>query len=60
MATEFSRNSLPGTEKLSSKWSMTTDLSGANPPVRLEGEIGDVVVRGTIPPAINGTFYRVA
>ncbi|KAJ3464926.1 hypothetical protein MRS44_005584 [Fusarium solani] len=43
MATEFSRNSLPGTEKLSSKWSMTTDLSGANPPVRLEGEIGDVV-----------------
>jgi carotenoid cleavage dioxygenase len=39
---------------------MTTDLSGANPPVRLEGEIGDVVVRGTIPPAINGTFYRVA
>ncbi|KAL6355856.1 hypothetical protein LRP88_09439 [Fusarium phalaenopsidis] len=60
MATEFSRNPLPGTEKLSSKWSMTTDLSGANPPVRLEGEIGDVVVRGTIPPAINGTFYRVA
>ncbi|KAJ6008988.1 hypothetical protein N7522_004004 [Penicillium canescens] len=29
-------------------------------PIRLEGEIGDVMVRGTIPDSIDGTFYRVA
>lgn len=29
-------------------------------PIRLEGEIGDVMVRGTIPASIDGTFYRVA
>ncbi|WXC48052.1 hypothetical protein QX201_007768 [Fusarium graminearum] len=61
MATEFTPRALPGTENLKSKWSsMTTDLTGANPPLRFEGEIGDIVVRGTIPEAINGTFYRVS
>ncbi|CVL08710.1 uncharacterized protein FPRO_13704 [Fusarium proliferatum ET1] len=61
MESGFKSKPLPGTENLKSKWNTTTtDLSGANPPVRLEGEIGDVIVRGTIPDAIDGTFYRVA
>ncbi|KLO96783.1 lignostilbene alpha,beta-dioxygenase I [Fusarium fujikuroi] len=61
MDSGFKSKPLPGTENLKSKWNTTTtDLSGANPPVRLEGEIGDVIVRGTIPDAIDGTFYRVA
>ncbi|KAF2094891.1 lignostilbene dioxygenase [Rhizodiscina lignyota] len=57
---DFVTKPLTGTEELGSKWSNTIDLSGKNPPVRLEGEIGDVIVRGTIPSQIEGTFYRVA
>ncbi|KAI6758170.1 hypothetical protein HG531_003995 [Fusarium graminearum] len=49
MATEFTPRALPGTENLKSEWSsMTTDLTGANPPLRFEGEIGDIVVRDPI------------
>ncbi|KAG6361222.1 hypothetical protein INS49_009446 [Diaporthe citri] len=51
---------LKGTEKLSSRWQWTEDLGGFDMPIRLEGEIGDVMVRGTIPDSIDGTFYRVA
>ncbi|EKG22319.1 Carotenoid oxygenase, partial [Macrophomina phaseolina MS6] len=51
---------IKGAEKLSSKWHLTEDLGGYDMPIRLEGEIGDVMVRGTIPNTIDGTFYRVA
>ncbi|KAF5264578.1 hypothetical protein FOXYS1_4642 [Fusarium oxysporum] len=34
-------------------------FSGFNKPFRLEGDIFDLEVSGTIPPEINGTFYRV-
>ncbi|KAF5566714.1 Apocarotenoid-15 15 oxygenase [Fusarium phyllophilum] len=44
---------------LKSKWPEALDLAGSNSPCRLEGEIGDLVVLGEIPPAIDGTFYRV-
>src|ERR1700761_655413 len=57
---DFNFKPLKGSEKLASKWSNTADLSGSNPPVRLEGEIGDMIIRGTIPAQVNGTFYRVA
>ena len=30
-----------------------------NKPCRLEGEIHDLEVTGTVPPEINGTFYRI-
>lgn len=50
---------IKGAEKLPSKWSPTQDLGGYDMPIRLEGEIGDVMVRGTIPSAVDGTFYRV-
>ncbi|KAH8745894.1 lignostilbene dioxygenase family protein [Diaporthe sp. PMI_573] len=51
---------IKGAENLPSKWSTTRDLGGHDMPIRLEGEIGDVVVRGTIPKTFEGTFYRVA
>lgn len=51
---------IKGAENLPSQWSPTQDLGGYDMPIRLEGEIGDVMVRGTIPDSINGTFYRVA
>jgi carotenoid cleavage dioxygenase len=51
---------LKGAEKLSSRWHWSEDLGGFDMPIRLEGEIGDVMVRGTIPDNIDGTFYRVA
>jgi carotenoid cleavage dioxygenase len=35
------------------------DLSGSDLPCRFEGEVGDMIVRGEIPPEIDGTFYRV-
>ncbi|CVL06401.1 related to lignostilbene alpha,beta-dioxygenase I [Fusarium proliferatum] len=44
---------------LKSKWPQAFDLAGSNSPCRIEGEIGDLVVLGEIPPAIDGTFYRV-
>ena len=44
---------------LASSWPQALDLAGSNVPCRLEGEIGDLIVRGEIPKAIDGTFYRV-
>lgn len=44
---------------LTSKWPQAFDLAGSNSPCRIEGEIGDLVVLGEIPTAIDGTFYRV-
>jgi carotenoid cleavage dioxygenase-like enzyme len=37
----------------------TGTFSGFNKPFRLEGDIFDLEVSGSIPPEINGTFYRV-
>lgn len=45
--------------QLKSKWPEALDLQGSNLPCRLEGEVADLVVLGTIPPEIDGTFYRV-
>ncbi|KAJ5086749.1 hypothetical protein NUU61_008056 [Penicillium alfredii] len=50
---------IKGAENLPSRWSLTEDLGGYDMPIRLEGEIGDAMVRGTIPDSIDGTFYRV-
>lgn len=50
---------IKGAENLPSKWALTEDLGGHDIPIRLEGEIGDVMVRGTIPDSVDGTFYRV-
>lgn len=36
------------------------DISGSSVPGRFEGEVGDVVVYGDIPPEIDGTFYRIS
>uniref|UniRef100_A0A0D2XF77 Lignostilbene alpha,beta-dioxygenase I n=1 Tax=Fusarium oxysporum (strain Fo5176) TaxID=660025 RepID=A0A0D2XF77_FUSOF len=44
---------------LKSKWPQAFDLAGSNSPCRIEGELSDLVVLGEIPPAIDGTFYRV-
>lgn len=44
---------------LTSRWPQALDLAGSDLPCRLEGEIGDLVVRGEIPKEIDGTFYRV-
>ena len=44
---------------LASSWPEALDLAGSNVPCRLEGEIGDLIVRGKIPKEIDGTFYRV-
>ncbi|KAF9760756.1 hypothetical protein IL306_004149 [Fusarium sp. DS 682] len=41
------------------KYPNTGTFSGFNKPFRLEGDIFDLEVTGTIPPEINGTFYRV-
>ncbi|EME88534.1 uncharacterized protein MYCFIDRAFT_54212 [Pseudocercospora fijiensis CIRAD86] len=45
--------------ELKSKWPVALDLFGSNLPCRLEGEVADLVVLGTIPKEIDGTFYRV-
>ncbi|KAJ5196154.1 hypothetical protein N7449_006633 [Penicillium cf. viridicatum] len=44
---------------LVSHWPVALDLAGSSLPCRLEGEIEDLVVFGTIPSEISGTFYRV-
>lgn len=44
---------------LTSKWPVALDLAGSNNPCRLEGEVADLVVLGSIPTGISGTFYRV-
>ncbi|KAK0961132.1 transcriptional regulatory protein rco1 [Friedmanniomyces endolithicus] len=41
------------------KFPNTDVFNGFNAPSRLEGEITDLEVDGTIPPEINGTFYRI-
>lgn len=46
-------------EGLETKWPLALDLAGSSLPCRIEGEIGDLVVLGEIPPGIDGTFYRV-
>lgn len=48
-----------GYEGLETKWPAAFDLAGSNLPCRIEGEIGDLLVFGEIPSAIDGTFYRV-
>ncbi|KAK7887532.1 transcriptional regulatory protein rco1 [Exophiala xenobiotica] len=52
-------NGNDGLYDLTSKWPVANDLAGSSLPCRLEGEIGDLVVLGAIPPEIDGTFYRV-
>lgn len=47
-------------DELKSKWPATYDLRGSNLPCRLEGEVADLVVLGTVPAEIDGTFYRVS
>lgn len=37
----------------------TGTFAGMNAPSRFEGDILDLEVTGTIPPEINGTFYRI-
>jgi carotenoid cleavage dioxygenase-like enzyme len=49
-----------GAEALPALWSESEDLGGYDMPIRLEGEIGNVIVRGIIPDHIDGTFYRVS
>ncbi|KAM5343269.1 hypothetical protein ACJ41O_014235 [Fusarium nematophilum] len=46
-------------QDLKAKWPLALDLAGSNLPCRIEGEVGDLVVLGEIPSAIDGTFYRV-
>ncbi|KAF7859509.1 uncharacterized protein EAF02_010957 [Botrytis sinoallii] len=54
-ATHDSRNP----QNLTSRWPTAIDLAGSNLPCRLEGEVANLVVLGSIPSEINGTFYRV-
>ncbi|KAH7149837.1 isoeugenol monooxygenase [Dactylonectria estremocensis] len=49
----------PEYQGLESKWPIAFDLAGSSSPCRIEGEVGDLVVLGEIPAAIDGTFYRV-
>ena len=51
---------LKGAEGLDSVWDQSVDLTGHSFPIRLEGEIGDLIVRGKIPDRVDGTFYRVS
>lgn len=37
----------------------TMSFTGFNAPSRIEADIADLVYQGTIPPALNGAFYRV-
>ncbi|KAL1626327.1 transcriptional regulatory protein rco1 [Neofusicoccum ribis] len=52
-------NGPPEHHGLTSKWPVAMDLAGSSQPCRLEGEFADLPVLGTIPDAIDGTFYRV-
>ncbi|KAK3045942.1 hypothetical protein LTR09_012534 [Extremus antarcticus] len=45
---------------LTTKWPISTDLTGSGLPFRFEGEIADVIVYGDIPSEIDGTFYRIS
>lgn len=47
------------TSKLPSKWPVAMDLAGSDSPCRLECELEDLVVLGSMPTDIDGTFYRV-
>ena len=44
---------------LKSKWPVARDLAGSAKPCRLEGEVGDLVVLGNVPPDLDGVFYRI-
>ena len=37
----------------------TPSFTGFNTPVRVEGEVLDLDITGTVPPELNGAFYRV-
>ncbi|KAL1859355.1 transcriptional regulatory protein rco1 [Paecilomyces lecythidis] len=45
--------------ELKSKWPQALDLTGSDKPCRFEGELADLVVLGSPPKEIDGTFYRV-
>ncbi|KAF2788465.1 carotenoid oxygenase [Melanomma pulvis-pyrius CBS 109.77] len=45
--------------QLKSKCPVAIDLQGSNLPYRLEVEVADLMILGTVPPEIDGTFYRV-
>lgn len=57
VAESSSRNA--SSHGLKSNWPMALDLTGSNLPCRLEGEVKDLVVLGSIPEQIEGCFYRV-
>lgn len=44
---------------LHSGWPAARDLAGSDGPCRVQGELADLIVYGTIPKEIDGTFYRV-
>ena len=44
---------------MKSKWPAALDLAGGGTPCRLEGEVADLVVLGSIPKRLEGNFYRV-
>lgn len=66
MSTNGAHPAKPATRKpndglynLAPNWPQASDLTGFDAPSRIEGEIADLVVLGTIPPEIDGTFYRM-
>ncbi|KAJ5040269.1 uncharacterized protein L3040_005929 [Drepanopeziza brunnea f. sp. 'multigermtubi'] len=44
---------------LQPSWPVAKDLAGSDLPCRVEGELSDLVVYGSVPKEIDGTFYRV-
>ncbi|ESZ92756.1 isoeugenol monooxygenase [Sclerotinia borealis F-4128] len=59
LTTSSSSTPAPNPQPLTSKWPTASDLAGSNLPCRLEGEVASLVILGTIPSQIHGTFYRV-
>ncbi|EFX02417.1 carotenoid oxygenase [Grosmannia clavigera kw1407] len=55
MAGHF-RGSMPA---VSTAYPQQPQFSGFMKPCRFEGEVGNLEIEGTLPPEINGTFYRV-
>ncbi|ORY69774.1 carotenoid oxygenase [Pseudomassariella vexata] len=47
------------TATAANKFPNTPVFQGMNAPSRFEGDVFDLEVTGTIPPEINGTFYRI-
>jgi carotenoid cleavage dioxygenase-like enzyme len=53
--------SQPSSGELVSDWEVSAvDLAGSNKPCRLEGEVGNLIIRGKVPKELDGTFYRVS